>query len=249
MEKGVGPKRGVQRKGMKTQSIGLLVCDHIHEDFRHLEDSYPVMFQRLLPNASMVPYYVCDNHFPVDVADHDIYICTGSKYSVYDDMDWIKRLLKFVKDIYDLEKRFVGICFGHQVMAQALGGKVEKAEVGWCIGAHYFEILAAEPWMAPRERNHINLMLCQDQVTHLPPNSRVLSTGKHCKIGMFIVGETMLGIQAHPEFTKEYNQAVFIQRRKRIGEEKVAIALESLGQPIDDALIGQWIWSFIQNGR
>ncbi len=204
------------------------------------------MFQRLLPGLSFEPYYACNGHLPNTVHDHEAYLCTGSRHSVYDEAVWIERLSLFVKAIHDQQKKFVGICFGHQMIAHALGGRVEKSAGGWCVGVHRFEAVSHEPWMDPVESGHNLLMLCQDQVMELPENSRVLSTSEHCKTGMFLTGDHMLGIQAHPEFSKEYNQAVFTSRKERIGEKKVDQACESLEIPLHDQVISSWIHNFIQ---
>lgn len=232
---------------MNAQSIGLLVCDHIHPNFRHLEDSYPSMFRRLLPNTDLIPYYVCDGQFPQNVTDHYAYLCTGSRHSVYDDIDWVKKLTGFVKSIHHHTKKFVGICFGHQLIAHALGGRVEKAAVGWCVGIHHFEVISHQSWMTPAIAEHMNLMLCQDQVVRLPGGSEVLSKGTQCEIGMFRVGKHMLGIQAHPEFTKAFNRAIITHRQALIGEKRVNEAYESLKSPLKNDIIGSWILNFINS--
>lgn len=232
---------------MNAKAIGLLVCDHIHPSFSHLESSYPAMFHRLLPGTDLVPYYVCDGQFPQNVTDHHAYLCTGSKYSVYDDIDWIKKLTGFVKSIDKLKRRFVGICFGHQLIAHALGGQVEKAASGWCVGAHHFETVSHQPWMTPVTAGYTSLMLCQDQVVRMPAGGEVLSRGIQCEIGMFKVGEHMLGIQAHPELTKAFNRAVITHRQALIGEKRVNEAYSSLQSPLKNDVIRSWILNFINS--
>lgn len=121
----------------KVMRIGLLVCDYIQEDF----SGYPELFENLLPEHELVSYYVCDGVFPKSAHEHEAWIVTGSKHSVYDDIEWINKLKTFVRDIAKADKFCIGVCFGHQMLGEAMGGKVLKSPLGWCVGVHQFEIL------------------------------------------------------------------------------------------------------------
>lgn len=225
--------------------VGLLLCDHVPEEFKHIDGEYRQMFERLLPSLDFEPYYVFDNHFPGSVSDHDVYLCNGSRHSVYDDMEWIKRLKQFVKNIHDHKKKFIGICFGHQMITHALDGVVGKALNGWCVGVHSFQILH-ENWMQPALDQCNMLMLNQDQVLKLPENSKVMATSGDCKVGMFLVNDRMLGIQAHPEFSKKYNKALIVSRMERIGPQKVKEGIKSLKATLHSEIVAQWMLNFIQ---
>src|SRR5690606_23965151 len=98
----------------------------------------------LLPGFDWAFYDVVNDHFPESADECDAYICTGSRYSVYDDMPWIKELKHLVQELYQLQIPYIGVCFGHQMLAEALGGKVEKAAAGWCVGVHTFRVLQRE---------------------------------------------------------------------------------------------------------
>ena len=104
--------------------IGLLECDHVLEKFQHIDGDYQDMFTELLPQIEWQFYDVCNGHFPKSVDECEAYICSGSKHSVYENIAWINRLKEFVFQLYKKQKLFVGVCFGHQILAEALGGKV-----------------------------------------------------------------------------------------------------------------------------
>lgn len=237
--------------------IGLLECDHVREDFRHIagdyRDMFPALFQPFAPDWEFVFYDVVNGHFPSSVDECEAYICTGSKSSVYDDEPWIHSLKFFVQQLYEQQKIYLGVCFGHQMLAEALGGKVQKSAVGWCVGVHEFKMQwvvgdgQRKNWMKPPQERLNLLMMCQDQVHQLPPNAEVLATGADCPVAMFQVGTRMLGIQAHPEFPVDYEEALMRSRIERIGLEKITKGLESLSQPLHSNLMAQWMVAFVNH--
>ncbi|MFK7904883.1 MAG: type 1 glutamine amidotransferase, partial [Chitinophagales bacterium] len=164
--------------------VGLLLCDHIAPQYQHIALSYAEMFAAIYPNFDFEVFEVCDGIFPESVNACEVYVCTGSHFSVYDEVDWVLQLKDFVREIFLHQKKYIGHCFGHQLLAEALGGKVQKAAVGWCVGVHTFEVKKREAWMLPFQESFNVLMLCQDQVEELPPNSVGLAGGKDAPIGM-----------------------------------------------------------------
>jgi GMP synthase-like glutamine amidotransferase len=231
--------------------IGLLQCDHVAERFQSIAGDYPamfgVLFQRHAPEITLSPYAVCDDEWPTTLDDCDAYLTTGSRFSVYDDVPWIHRLKAFVRELHDVAKPYVGICFGHQMLAEALGGRVAKAPTGWGVGVHTCEIIQAEQWMQPPEHQCRLQYMHQDQVLELPAQAVLLGSSAHCPIAMFRVGHQMLGIQAHPEFRADYSRALLHDRRARIGDEGTQQALDSLNQPTDEAVVAQWLAAFLRN--
>lgn len=226
--------------------IGLLECDHVLPEFHAIAGDYRDMFQALFPELEFRFFDVCTGQFPDPSDDCEAYMCTGSKYSVYDEIDWILELKTFVRSVYAGPKKFIGVCFGHQMLGEALGGKVQKAASGWNVGAHTFELVKQENWMVPYQPQIRNLMMCQDQVVQLPENATVLARTPYCPVAMFRVGDRMLGIQGHPEFPVTYEAALLEYRRERIGAEKVDAALESLRLPPGRELVAGWILQFLK---
>ncbi|MEI7581399.1 gamma-glutamyl-gamma-aminobutyrate hydrolase family protein [Runella sp.] len=230
--------------------IGLLECDHVREEFRSIagdyRDMFPALFRPLAPEWEFVFYDVVNGHFPASAAECDAYICTGSKSSVYDEEPWIHTLKALVQQIYHQQKIFLGVCFGHQMLGKALGGKVQKSAAGWCVGIHTFTVSQQLAWMQPWQENVNLLMMCQDQVQQLPPDGVVLASSADCPVAMFRVGERMLGVQAHPEFPVPYEEALMRSRVERIGAEKTTLGLESLSQPLHSTLMATWMVEFVK---
>ncbi len=230
--------------------VGLLECDHVLERFRHIGGDYRDMFATLFaqhaPSIKLQPFDVCNGQFPASVDECAAYICTGSRFSVYDDVAWIHTLKDFVRQLHNVRQPFVGICFGHQLLAEALGGEVAKAEQGWGVGVHSLEITRQEAWMQPVQTScHLQYMH-QDQVQQLPDNSVLLGQSAHCPVAVFRVGTSMLGIQAHPEFPAAYSDALLLDRVERIGAVRAQTARGSLSQKTDEVVVADWLASFLK---
>ena len=225
--------------------IGLLECDHVAERFRHIAGDYREMFaalfSRCAPDLRLEPFNVCNGELPHSIDACDAFLCTGSRYSAYDSADWINSLKRFVRLAYSAEKPFIGICFGHQILAEALGGKVTKAEGGWGVGVHNIDILLHEKCMVPQRAECRLQFMHQDQVVSLPEDCTLLGKSDHCPIAMFRAGQAMIGIQAHPEFVTAYGEALLLDRIERIGENNVKKALGSLSQVTDEDVVTKWI--------
>jgi GMP synthase-like glutamine amidotransferase len=225
----------------------LLECDHVSDDLRHIagdyRDMFALLFDRHAPKVELEYFDAQRGELPGSVDACDGYLTTGSRYSAYDDPTWIEELKNFVRRLEDADKPFVGICFGHQVLAEALGGRVRRAERGWGIGAHQMKIVQSETWMKPPQNDCALLYSHCDQVERLPEGSVVLATSEHCPVAMFRTGERMLGIQGHPEFTAEYAEALVRGRTELIGTEHVRKA--DFKTKADEAVITSWMVNFL----
>jgi GMP synthase-like glutamine amidotransferase len=228
-----------------TLRVGLLECDHVDDRFRSIAGDYADMFASLLPDVDLVPYDVCNGTLPATPDECDGWVATGSRHSVYDDLGWITALSGFVRSVPDAGAPYVGICFGHQLLAHALGGRTERASA-WGAGAHRMEVFDAEAWMDPRTGAATLLYMHQDQVAALPEGTVVLGRTDHCPVAMLQVGRAMLGMQAHPEFPPEYLEALLDARAERIGAERTASARRSLASPTDAGVIARWIVRFLE---
>jgi len=231
--------------------IGILQTGAVRGELQREFGDYPTMFRALLANAAgeepieFRDYDVQCGQFPATLDECDAYLITGSRESVYDDLPWLPRLEQFVR-LLDADRHpLVGICFGHQLIAQALGGETRKADQGWGVGVQRSDVLAPDPWMRPF-KPEINLLAShQDQVVKLPPRARLIARSDFCPNAGFTIGGHIVTFQGHPEFVKGYSRALLDARRKVLGEEVYARGVQSLEKPVDSPLVARWILNFV----
>jgi GMP synthase-like glutamine amidotransferase len=230
--------------------IGVLKTDDVRKELVGEFGEYPEMFAELLraqdPDLEFVTYEVQRGHYPEDIDEVDAYLITGSKAGVYEDMPWIPPLMNFVRKLRDAKKPTIGICFGHQLIAHALGGKARKSDKGWGIGVHSYEMQETPAWMSKPQDSFSLLVSHQDQVEELPPGAKVLASSDFCPYAMVQVDEHMLTFQAHPEFTKPYSKSLMDLRREVFGEETVEKGKTSLQNDIHESAVARWMIEFLR---
>jgi GMP synthase-like glutamine amidotransferase len=212
----------------------------------HLEvrfGRYDAMFARLLGDGyQLTNYNVVGGDLPTAPEEQEGYIVSGSPAGVYDAFDWIPRLADFLRAAKGRTK-LVGICFGHQIMAEAFGGRVEKSDKGWGAGLHRYDVCAPAHWMDPVPSFAIPVSH-QDQIVAQPPASRIVAASPFTRFGMLeYQDQPAISFQCHPEFEPEFAQALIEHRRARLPDPDGAIA--SLKQPNDRPLVAGWIRRFL----
>lgn len=235
---------------INKMKIGILQCDSVLEQFQTEFGDYPQMiatlFAKVAPDCQFKRFRVQSFEYPEYLDECDAYITTGSRHGVNDDLDWIKQLEEFVRQLDQAKKPFIGICFGHQLMAKALGGVVEKSNKGWGIGVSSSQVVSKKSWMTPAQAQ-LNLIVShQDQVICLPKTVEmdVLVSSLFCPNYMLAHGEHFISVQGHPEFTKAYSATLMDFRRKIIPQDRIQEGMDSLTINLDDQLIAQWIINF-----
>lgn len=230
--------------------LGILQCDSVRPDLRPEFGDYPEMFETLLTTDEVQPefrvYDLTHGAFPQSSEECDAWLFTGSKWSVYDDDPWIARAHALAEELHAARSPTIGICFGHQLIARALGGRVEKAAIGWGVGVHTANIRQQRPWMNPARERLALLVSHQDQVSELPPGAQLLAGHDFCPHDMFQVGDHIMTLQGHPEFVKGYSQAMMERRREVIGEEAYQDGMASLEQSIEPHVAAAWIHHFLR---
>ena len=203
---------------------------------------YPSMMARMLGGGFNIDRFdVAAGELPADPSDYEAYLVTGSPAGVYDPLPWIEPLKDFLRSAHD--QKLVGICFGHQIMAEAFGGHVEKSDKGWGIGLQHYEVDRVEPWMD--EVSSIDVPAShQDQVVAQPPNTEVVASSVFTPFAALAwIDRPAISVQFHPEFEPEYAKALIESRREKMPDADGASA--SLDQPNDNARIAGWIRRFL----
>jgi GMP synthase-like glutamine amidotransferase len=205
---------------------------------------YPAMFADLLgPGFEITSYDVEAGEFPVRADSYDAYLVTGSPAGVYEDHPWIAPLKDFLRAAKGKAK-ILGICFGHQIMAEAFGGKVEKSHRGWGVGLQTYDVRTPAPFMNGEEKVAIAVSH-QDQIVVQPPNSVVLAASDFSPYGVLsYTDQPALSMQFHPEFDSAFAKALIETRRDRLPNADAALA--SLDAPNDREAVAQWIRKFLK---
>ena len=230
--------------------IGILKADSVREEFQSEFGDYQCMFQRVLDSVARSAleyrtYDVLAGDYPESIDECDGYVITGSRESVYDEQDWIRRLGDFVIALHEQQKRTVGICFGHQLIAHVLGGETTPAVRGWGVGVHEFRVEDAPPWMSGKLGSFRLLCSHRDQVARLPRDARVFATSDFCPVAGYTLGEHFVTFQGHPEFLKPYAE-ILMQSRKELLESAYDKGIASLAETTDEGLVATWMLEFFE---
>ncbi len=212
--------------------IGILQTGHSPEGLFADFGTYGDMFARMLDGHgfNFQVWNVVDGIFPEDTTDADGWLITGSKHGAYEAHDWIPPLEEFLHKAYEQAIPIVGICFGHQILAQALGGKVVKSDGGWSVGAIKYDTVNSD--------QDVTLYAWhQDQVVERPADANVLGSSPFCENAMLVYGDKALTIQAHPEFSSAFIKGLAEQRGRGVVPDEI---LEQAVKTLDDEVSQDW---------
>ncbi|WP_405406430.1 type 1 glutamine amidotransferase [Paracoccus sp. Ld10] len=223
--------------------IGILQCGQSPAQLKRDLGDYPDMFVRLLGGRGFdfATWHVEDMAFPDDIHDADGWLLTGSRHGAYEDHAFIPPLEDFIRQVHDAGVPMVGICFGHQIIAQALGGTVVKHPGGWAVGAQDYDFggqpVTLNAWH-------------QDQVVALPPGAQVAGRNAFCENAALIYGDRAFTVQAHPEFGDAFVQGLMDTRAKGVvPDDLLAGAAARMGQARGSSLLADRIEAFFKQPR
>lgn len=234
--------------------IGILETGRPPAALAEEHGDYPAMFERLVgaaePSFTFARYASLDGEVPDSPDACDGWIVTGSRFGVYDDEPWMRDLKAFLRRAVAAHVPVVGICFGHQILAEAYGARVVKSERGWGVGPHRYETVATEDWMQPPLSGFTLNAMHQDQVETLPEGARLLASSPFCPIAALAYGDSAISIQPHPEFDNAYEAALLELRRgdsipDALAEPALA-AVNGAGEAPDARAIAHWIANFLK---
>lgn len=232
--------------------IGVLKADSVLPDLAVRHGEYPDMFRSVLvaadPTAEVISFDAENGELPEDADACDGYVITGSRRSVYEPVPWIEGLAAWIRAAERARTPLVGVCFGHQLVAQALGGRTEKADRGWTIGVQTYSL--DRPLRGSDDRRSLRLIHShQDQVTALPPRAERIGGNAACPIALYGIGDHVLCVQGHPEFSPEYARDLYAKRRAVFGEKTYGDAVASLEGENDRFDFGRGMIDFIRRAR
>lgn len=223
--------------------IGILKCGQSPEEIRGDMGDYDTMFERLLAGRGFefTSYHVEAMQFPADVHDAQGWLLTGSRHGAYEDHPFIPPLEDFIRRAYRAQVPMVGICFGHQIIAQALGGRVIKHPGGWAIGAQDYrfddQTLTLNAWH-------------QDQVVERPAGAEVAASNEFCENAALVYGSQAFTVQAHPEFDDSFIQGLITHRaRGKVPDELLDDAQSRMGGARHSATLADRIEQFFKSPR
>jgi GMP synthase-like glutamine amidotransferase len=203
---------------------------------------YPTMFGHMLGDGFEIETFDAEHGELPDPASDSAYLITGSPAGVYEPLPWIDPLRQFIRAAG--QAKMIGICFGHQAMAEALGGQVEKSEKGWGAGLHRYSVVTRERWMDHAASISIPASH-QDQVVIQPPNTDVTVMSNFTEFaGLAWTDRPAISFQFHPEFSPAFAKALIEKRYDLVPNPEAAIA--SLDAPNDNARVAAWIRRFLE---
>ncbi|MGJ8625679.1 MAG: type 1 glutamine amidotransferase [Sulfitobacter sp.] len=219
--------------------IGILITGHPPENMMD-GGPYDKYFARLLGEDDFTyeAWTVVDGELPKSVNDAEGWLITGSKHGAYEPHDWIPPLEQFVRDSYAAHVPMIGVCFGHQVIAQAMGGKVEKFKDGWSVGRTEYDIngqkYALNAWH-------------QDQVVERPDSAQVIGSTDFCENAALLYDDRMWTIQPHPEYGHDFIEGLITTRGKGVvPDAQLEAATETLGAPLNNTDIAAEMAAFFK---
>ncbi len=213
---------------------------------------YPTMFERLLkphmPEIDCPSWAALDGQTLPTPDACDGFLITGSAFGAYEDHQWIRDTETFVRACQAAGTPLVGICFGHQVIAQALGGQVGKSDKGWGVGIHHYTVAGDAAWMTGPKRFGA-IVSHQDQVLEAPPGAEIIAQSDFCPVAGYRIGDTVFTLQCHPEMSTGFAADLYEFRRERIGSEMIDGALKTLNTEPDASLIAKWLVDFFRYSK
>ena len=223
-----------------------LVPEPIREKF----EDYPTMFRHMMAGVGAYDFEtvsVIQGEALPDPEALDAVLITGSPAGVYDDESWISPLVDFIRAGADAGVPQVGICFGHQILAEALGRKVVKSDKGWGVGRHTYDVVACPRFIQEACPPTVSAAVShQDQVVTLPPGAEIIAASDFTPFaGLYYPEAPALSFQCHPEFADGYSAALYSLRRPRLGETLTDQALESLEIEGDHTRLARWTAEFL----
>ncbi len=235
--------------------VGLLLCGDVHDALQSRFGDYAQCLVKRLrldnPGAEIRTWRAWKGELPDDVWDADAYLVSGSPASVFDREHWIERLGGFIRSAHSAHRRLLGICFGHQMIHQALGGHVERA-AGWGLGIYPVRLYRRIAGL-PDSRPVALYAMHRDQVVTPAEGFELLGGSTFCPYYLMRHTDRVLTIQGHPEFTGDFfHQFLNVAEAKFDSNALAQARREIRGSDDSDAtcqLLNQFLLGINETGR
>ena len=218
--------------------IGILLTDHVMDELKaehgDMDDFYKYIFNRVDPTIKLKIFDVVEGIYPTNIDNCEGYLITGSRFSVYEKIDWIIKLKEFVIELDQLKKPLIGVCFGHQIIAEVLGGQTNVADSGWTVGNQTYNLIEKMPWFKEDISPFTLLHSHKDQVKILPHNATLMASTENVPLAMYRIGNHIFSHQGHPEFKPEYVHDVASIRKEVLGDKVYYAAVDNLKNKVPD---------------
>lgn len=237
--------------------IGVLragpVADELVSDYGEYDRVFADYLGPRAPDLSFQGWCVYEGALPTSAEEADAWIISGSKYGVYEDHAWIEPLKAFIRAIAAARVPLIGVCFGHQIMAEALGGRAVKFDGGWGIGRHVYQTKNLPTW-APETPAEIAIhAIHQDQVVTRPPDATPIASNAFCENAALIYGDPeapyAISIQPHPEFSDQFVRDLIAVRQGAFPADLRRQALADMGQGLHRDWAAEWFLKFLDTQK
>lgn len=233
--------------------LTIIQTGEVPDPLRDQFGAYPPMFRRMFDEAGIAFDYdtvpVMDGAPLPDPAGLEGIVVTGSAAGVYDShYAWMEPLRAFIRAAYAHKTRMLGVCFGHQIMADALGGDVRKSEKGWGLGRHVYEVRNRPAFLATAVPALAIACSHQDQVIVPPKEADVFLASEFTpNAGLLYRNGAAISLQPHPEFEDAYTVALAELRRGRAPDEVVDNAVASIATPSHSRELAGYLGAFLRD--
>ncbi|SOC54226.1 GMP synthase - Glutamine amidotransferase [Chromohalobacter canadensis] len=247
----------VSEEAVMTLKIGILATGTTPDNLIETHGSYADMFIKLFGQAgydfTFITFDVRDDIFPESADACDAWIITGSKSSVCDKTPWMARLKDLILEIYDTGRPIVGICFGHQIVAEAFGADVNQYPKGWGVGLHTYQLEKSVSELSALDGRFTLNAVHQDQVLSKPDQAEVIASSSFCPFAALQYDNRILTLQAHPEFNVAFETRLLQSRRDApipsTATDPALVELNEASAHTDSLQVAHWMAAFLQQGR
>ncbi len=231
--------------------LGIIKADEVDEALQPKFGDTIGMFQRMFSSAgvehlSIRSYDARNYSYPNHLDECDGYLISGSRYCAFSKTPWIQQLIEFVRTLDRARKKLIGICFGHQCIALALGGSVVKSKKGWGLGVQEYEVLT--PGVFAEDIGNSLRLRCshEDQVSRLPERAMRLLSNDFCENAGMVVASHIVSFQAHPEFDRDFAEHLILNREQELGLD-FEPTLASLESEVDSIPVARSLIRYLEN--